>query len=291
MSQRSLGRITILAALILLALMVASPAGATYPGNNGRIVTPSANGTRIVSMKPDGTGIVNITKAFNYAEAAQVSADGKWVVFDASTATKTDLYKVRLDGTKLTRLTNDVAYQWAPSWSPNGKKIVYSRDGAAAPVWAMNADGTHRHRLTIDDGDFARYSPDGGKIVYADHADNEIHVMNANGTNDHSVTSNVAIDGNPDWSPNGQTIAFASARSGAYEIWTMDANGANPVQITFGAGLTGGPVYSPNGGRFVYQHLNPEPNPGDLYTIDANGTNPQLIFTTKGCCVGWQPKP
>src|SRR4029077_16845734 len=42
---------------------------------------------------------------------------------------------------------------WAPSWSPDGKKIAFLRDYGALgtndrPVYVMDVDGSHQHRLT-----------------------------------------------------------------------------------------------------------------------------------------------
>src|SRR5437773_3962774 len=42
----------------------------------------------------------------------------------------------------------------------------------------------------------------------------EIYVMNADGTNQTRLTTNPAADIEPDWSPDGTTIAFTSNRDG-----------------------------------------------------------------------------
>jgi Tol biopolymer transport system component len=40
------------------------------------------------------------------------------------------------------------------------------------------------------------------------------------------------VDAQPTWSPDGNSIAFRSTRSGDEDIWIMGADGNNPVNLT-----------------------------------------------------------
>jgi Tol biopolymer transport system component len=51
---------------------------------------------------------------------------------------------------------------------------------------------------------------------------NEIYVMDADGSNQSNLTNNDGYDDFPNWSPDGTKIAFASARDGNVEIYVMD---------------------------------------------------------------------
>ena len=73
------------------------------------------------------------------------------------------------------------------------------------------------------------------KIAFTSNRDgnDEIYVMNADGTNPVNLTNNPAEDrGPPIWSPDGTQIFFGSNRDGNFEVYVMNADGSNPVNLT-----------------------------------------------------------
>ena len=63
------------------------------------------------------------------------------------------------------------------------------------------------------------------------------------------LTSNLAADGQPDWSPDGSKVVFVSNRDGLPAIWTMRADGSNPRNLTGSLGRSDSPAWSPDGTR------------------------------------------
>ncbi len=75
------------------------------------------------------------------------------------------------------------------------------------------------------------YSPDDIKIAFQSTRDgnDEIYIMNTDGSGQTNLTNNPAIDNLPTYSPDGIKIAFQSTRDGNDEIYIMntDGSGAN----------------------------------------------------------------
>ncbi len=62
--------------------------------------------------------------------------------------------------------------------------------------------------------------------------DDDIFVINPDGSGQDNLTDNDAEDFNPVWSPDGSTIAFTSDRDGSLDIFIMDSLGDNAQNLT-----------------------------------------------------------
>ncbi len=72
------------------------------------------------------------------------------------------------------------------------------------------------------------------KITFVSNRDgnDEIYVMNADGTNQTRLTSNAAFDSNPSFSPDGSKIAFQTDRDGNLEVYSMNSYGGGETNLT-----------------------------------------------------------
>ncbi len=89
---------------------------------------------------------------------------------------------------------------------------------------------------------------------------------------DHAVrlTDNLGMEWSGVFSPDGESIAFVSNRSGLWAIWTISTTSASFEQITTGEEFDHDPDYSPDGQRLaIFSHGSGSGN--DVYTIGAHG--------------------
>lgn len=94
-----------------------------------------------------------------------------------------------------------------------------------------------------------------GKILFQSNrdGDEEIYVMDPDGSGVVRLTRNKAFDGYPVWSFDGQWIAFESNREGRFQIFVMDRHGKRTHKITGNAYDNRYPCWSPNGKWIAYQ--------------------------------------
>ena len=113
----------------------------------------------------------------------------------------------------------------------------------------MDSDGTNQLRLTNNVNDTDRspsFNFDGTKIVYkTDPAGNdEIYIMDIDGTNKTNLTNHTDNDVQPAFSPDGTKIAFRTNRDGgAPEVYIMNVDGTNQTNLSNNAADDRSPIF------------------------------------------------
>lgn len=74
-------------------------------------------------------------------------------------------------------------------------------------------------------------SPDGARIAFSYQGD--LFTVSSNGGKATQLTTHSAHDFMPVWSPDGETIAFASNRHGNFDVFAISAQGGKPKRLTF----------------------------------------------------------
>src|SRR5579859_1847003 len=175
------------------------------------------------------------------------SADGKHIAFVSTRDGTAQIYVMDYDGSNITNLTRNVWDNFEPAWSSDLKKMAYvnDRDGNLN-LCIMDASGFNQTCLTNNrtpnrkfdqnrPNDFLpSWSPDNKHIAFVSTRDKneEIYLMNADGSDPVNLSQNIANDTQPSWSSDGNFIVFSSNRSGRYQLWIMGSDGSNPTPLT-----------------------------------------------------------
>ena len=94
-------------------------------------------------------------------------------------------------------------------------------------------------------------SPDGSTIVM--EAVGDLYVLPAEGGAARRITSGMAFDSQPRFSPDGERIAFVSDRDGSENLWIANADGSEPRKLSSDKGTIefASPSWSPDGTHVV----------------------------------------
>ena len=190
----------------VLAGMVAAPAHAAFPGENGKILFQSGNDMR--TMDPDGT---NVQTVGPQGLEPVWSADGQRIAF-CTTGRK--LRVMDADGGNVSADLTSFCGQ--PAWSPDGTMIAYLALGGGLHV--VNLAGGDRALTTPPGGSFDNepaWSPGGSTIAFerdfsSPVANDDIYVVPAGGGTATPVNGAASADleRGATWSPDGASIAF-----------------------------------------------------------------------------------
>ena len=257
--------------LVALTGLAAAPARATFPGQNGRLVVQRPIGGQIdlFTVKPDGGAIRRLTRTPAWEEQAEWSPDGRSLAFahSAPSGFPTEIWTMDAGGEQRRALTDFGSASLAPTWSPDGR-IAY---------------------FTLRD-----FPPPASEDDPPPPA--EIYSMTADGGGQQRITNDTDIQTDPEWSPDGSTIAYSQwcpvpGEPGVFDLGMslMNRDGTNQRAL-LGCSARRDIVtadWSPDGRRLVVEIATPRPSgraprsrQSDLAIINADGTGLRRLTRT-----------
>jgi TolB protein len=283
-NRRTIATLLSSIALLFGTFALATPAHATFRGNNGRLafrryLNNAHSHGAIFTIKPDGTGERQVTHPRSGVLDAEPdwSPNGEWIAFERIAAhccrkpsQRDRLFKVRADGTHLTLLSERLpcgkeAGQCAaddyPAWSPSGTRIAFTRDFGPALVgeqgvglFVMRGDGTHVRQIT------------------------------------EKITLTRFQDAKPQWSPDGTRLVFDRQRlsDGQHAVFTVRLDGTHAQRLTpWRLSPDDNPDWSPDGRWILFHSHGDDGKQDNLYLVHPNGSDLHRITHSHGGMYSW----
>jgi Tol biopolymer transport system component len=196
-----------------------------------------------VDYSPDGQKIVFVSY-YNY-DAGYASATATAAPGTGQDEADNEICVVNANGAGMTRLTDDANDEYSVVWSPDGTQIAFIRyiwepDSVRSPIVIMDTDGS-----------------------------NEVELPG-------TESANWSVPRALDWSPDGESIGFASGDCNIY-VTRADGSGT-PTKLTSDPAwqCSESPTWSPGGKRIAFQserdtRSNVFGDPKDIYVMNALG--------------------
>ena len=169
------------------------------------------------------------------------SFDGKSVIFSSNRTGHPALWRAALDAPdSAVQVSEAGSPAWDPAVSRRGYRFAYEHLLRSLSIWQMNlaAAGDKHPYLVV------------------------------------SSTSDTDQGPGPQFSPDGQKLAYMSDRSGTMEIWISNRDGSSPFQLT-AVGGAGTPRWSPDSQAIVFDVNTPRGS--KIVSMNLHGGAPQVL--------------
>jgi Tol biopolymer transport system component/DNA-binding winged helix-turn-helix (wHTH) protein len=210
------------------------------------------------------------------------SADGKELAFvrTSGAVNMGDIFVVPSKGGEVRRLTFDnTDIGSPPTWTRDGRSIVFSSPRTSIPtLWRISVSGGTPVQVP-QVGVVAVHpsiSANGYRLAYDQIMGHSsiwtMELAKLGRSDSHTrVTASGGYNWAPEFSPNGQRVAFLSDRLGTMEVWVCKRSGSDLIQLTHlgRATSSGPPQWSPDGESIVFDSSLGEHNA--IFIMKAEG--------------------
>lgn len=230
-----------------------------------------------------------LTSSYHIKQHLCFTPDGSYLVFAETRAAYITLRAVKADGSDEQVLFKDRKdyIQQHPAWTRDGKRLAFTiSDGhrtGRIGIFVCYAAGMNfsnfRPLLMGGQDSYATFSPDGKELAFIT-GNMRLTVADAEGKERRHLGPQEGIQGQPNWSPDGQWIVFSSSHEGNYQLYTIHPDGSGLTRLTYHKAMDYRPVYSPDG-KWLAFSSNREGN-WDIYLMRPDGAGLRQVTSDPG---------
>lgn len=265
-----------------------------YASDGGKIafVSERIAAPGIYILNTDGTQKLVVKNAAKLA-GPSFNPDGTHILFNTFTGAYSNLEDVEVSTGHATALTlpGEDVFPFRASWiSP--QEYLYSADGKIKRVKVGEKTGqviAFRAIATVTKASYTRktydfnsgkpktvkgikglkVSPDGKSFVFS--ALGDLWILQKGTTTPKQLTKDAFLDADPTFSPDGNTIAFLTDRSGAMNLWLHDVKTGKQTQLAKTEYDINYPIFSPDGTKIAFYQADSKNSwgRGTLQTIEV----------------------
>lgn len=210
------------------------------------------------------------------------------VTIDGGAQTNREVYISDWDGHSAAPVTSHKTITVSPAWSKNGDYIAYTAfvkrkigNGVAKrnpDLFVYELKTKRRWLVSYRDGlnTGAEFMNDNKNILLtlSQRGSADIYKMSLDGKIITPITRGpgAAMNVEPAVSPDGNTIAFSSDRSGKPMIYTMSNAGTNIKRHTFAGHYNSTPTWSPDGKKLAFAGFDKDKGNFDIFVMNLDGS-------------------
>lgn len=269
------------------------PGGSGGPGDPGAITLYSVDSGQLrqlsVAQMP-GEGRASL-------HSPTFSPDGERIAFVRSAGPLAgDIYVTAVAGDgSVRRVTTEESRIQGLTWADDGFLIFSSDRGGVTRLWRLRPGPIVGAILPLlgpgENAQLPSVAKQGRRLVYT-RAERDLNIWKMDVGHGpemmepKAVIASTRMDQSPQFSPDGERIAFVSDRNGTPELWVAAADGSTPRKLTsYGGPVVTAPAWSPDGRELAFQVI--EGSRFEVDVVEVDGATPRRL--TMGDGGGFMP--